>query len=111
MFFISVTNQKFSSNGFILGLCMVGFGNANSFHLQEVMIRNEFHPRKWFFVKGSIYSFSGFLIMIYSVIFHVFYMMLSFVNFCNVFILFNLCCVVVWLLAHYKTLIYIFSRY
>lgn len=108
---ISVTNQRYSFNGFVFGLILISIGHANSFHLQEIMIRNAFHPRKWFYVRGSIYSFSGFLILIYCIIFHVLYVHLTFVTFCNIFVLFNLTGIVVWLLTHYKYLIYIFTRY
>ncbi|CAO1417498.1 unnamed protein product [Diamesa hyperborea] len=105
------TNQRYSMPGFIFGLILISLGHANSFHLQEIMIRNEFHPRKWFYVRGSIYSFSGFLIIVYSIVFHILYINLSLVSFLNVFVLFNLSGLIFWILTHYKTIIYILGRY
>lgn len=110
-FLILVTNQRYSMPGFIFGLILISLGHANSFHLQEIMIRNEFHPRKWFYVRGSIYSFSGFLIIVYSIVFHILYINLSLVSFLNVFVLFNLSGLIFWILTHYKTIIYILGRY
>lgn len=98
-------------NGFIFGLLLISLGHANSFHLQEIMIRNCFHPRKWFYVRGSIYSFSGFLVLVYCLVFHVLLVNLKFVNFCNIFVLFNLSGIIVWLLTHYKSIIFIFTTY
>lgn len=98
-------------NSFVFGLVLISLGHANSLHLQEIMIRNCFHPRKWFYVRGSIYSFSGFLILIYCVTFHVLHVTLTFVTFCNIFVLFNLSGIIVWLLTHYKSILYICSRY
>jgi hypothetical protein len=98
-------------NGFIFGIVLISLGHANSFHLQEIMIRNGFHPRKWSFTRGSIYSFSGVLILIYCVIFHILHEMLTFVNFCNLFVVFNLLSLLIWLLTHYKSIIYVLSQY
>jgi hypothetical protein len=110
-FLVSVTNQRYSMNGFIFGIVLISLGHANSFHLQEIMIRNGFHPRKWSYARGSIYSFSGVLVLIYCVIFHILHEMLTFVNFCNLFVVFNLLSLLIWLLTHYKSIIYVLSQY
>lgn len=98
-------------NSFIFGIFLISLGHANSFHLQEIMIRNCFHPRKWFYVRGSIYSFSGFLIIVFSLVFHYLYITTKFVTFCNIFVLFNFFGIFSWLLMHYKSIIYFCSRY
>lgn len=74
-------------------------------------IKKEFHPNKWIYVQGPIYSISGLLIIVYSLVFHILYVNLNFITFCNVFVLFNLGCLLFWLLTNYKNVIYIFRRY
>ncbi|KAG5684682.1 hypothetical protein PVAND_013899 [Polypedilum vanderplanki] len=105
------TNQRYSLNGFLFGILLISLGHANSFHLQETVIRNCFHPRKWYYLRGPIYSLSGFLILIYCLIFHILHSYLSFVTFTNIFVLVNLCCILIWLLTNYEMVIYICSRY
>lgn len=109
--FFSVTNQRYSFNGFIFGIILISMGHANSFHLQETVIRNCFHPRKWYYIRGPIYSFSGFLILLYCLIFHILHAYLSFVTFTNIFVLFNLCAILIWLLTNYEMVIYVCSKY
>jgi hypothetical protein len=98
-------------NGFIFGIILISMGHANSFHLQETVIRNCFHPRKWYYIRGPIYSFSGFLILLYCIIFHILHAYLSFVTFTNIFVLFNLCAILIWLLTNYEMVIYVCSKY
>lgn len=105
------TNQRYSFNGFIFGIILISMGHANSFHLQETVIRNCFHPRKWYYIRGPIYSFSGFLILIYSILFHILHSHTCFVTFTNIFVLFNLCGILIWLLTNYEMVIYVCSKY
>ncbi|CAG9803136.1 unnamed protein product [Chironomus riparius] len=105
------TNQRYSFNGFIFGIILISMGHANSFHLQETVIRNCFHPRKWYYIRGPIYSFSGFLILVYCIIFHILHAYLSFVTFTNIFVLFNLCAILIWLLTNYEMVVYVCSKY
>lgn len=104
-FSFSVTNQRYSLNGFIFGIILISLGHANCLHLQETVIRNCFHPRHWHHLRGSIYSLSGFLIFIYCIIFHLFHSYLSFVTFANIFVLFNLLSLLIWIFSNFDMVI------